>query len=211
MAARTIAVGPVAVLALAGCGDDEPADADGPVEVVEVLDDVADPVDSVPVEGRTAELEEVAAQQPLLGFSDETYAIGAPIVAPFLGLPLDEFTREVVALGLGPVRVVEGDGRDGEPTADLVPGRVDVVAELRDGVLHVSNAAVETDMGPAADFVGAPLEDLLDEADDGPWPHPIRIIEQDGERLPIVDDGFDPRRVNVVVEDGIVVAIDGIG
>lgn len=222
---RPTIVAAAATIVLAACGGDEAVHPGSsiavssttvtttPVDVpaTEEPAPVDAPIDSVSAERPVADLaDELEAEQPLLLFSDETYRAGAPIVAPFLGLPLGEFTDEVLALGLGPVRIVEGDGMTGEPTADLVPGRVDVETEERDGLLIVLDAAVETDMGAAPDFVGAPLEDLLDEADDGPWPRPIRVVERDGERLPI-DDGFDPRRVNIVVESGIVVAIESVG
>lgn len=64
-------------------------------------------------------------------------------VQQYLGLPLDEFTAEVEADGFGPVRVVEIDGVPQAVTMDLLPGRVNVDVETRDGVQYVVGAMVE--------------------------------------------------------------------
>ncbi len=170
------AIGALAVLALAACGA---SFGDGAAEPLPVVTDQSTTVEPPPVTDRSQvtpdtvefDREEPAddhrsTDRPWPGFGDETYLAGAPIVAQFVGRSLDEFEREVMAMGLGPVRIVAGDGMTEESTAELVPGRVDVVTEARDGTLVV-DASVETDIGAVADFVGSPVEDLLAEASEG--------------------------------------------
>ena len=128
------------LLVLAACGDDEVAEPLPPAEQPGVP---TVPPATVPP----------AAPGELLPFSPEMYAAGAPLVAEFVGLPIDEFEAAVTGSGYGPVRVAAIDGQGLDLTADLVPGRVDVVVVTRDGTQIVVDAAVEND--PSA----APLEE----------------------------------------------------
>lgn len=83
-----------------------------------------------------------------------------PELDALLGSPLDEFEAGVTDLGWGPVRVAVVDGEPQDLTDDLVPGRVNVAVEQRDGDQLVVAAAVEAlDGDPTAE---ATIVDVYD-------------------------------------------------
>ena len=62
-----------------------------------------------------------------------------------LGRAVDEFEAGVADLGWGPVRIAVVDGEPQDLTDDLVPGRVNVAVEQRDGAEVVVDARIEAD------------------------------------------------------------------
>jgi hypothetical protein len=68
-------------------------------------------------------------------------------------------------------------------------------------------ATADGDAEAGADIVGMPVEEARHAVAAGGCS--LRVVEEDGKSLPITQD-FSTERVNVIVEDGSVVRVDGV-
>jgi hypothetical protein len=194
-----------------------PGDAAAPAGGEGTLAVDLEPVDAPFPEGFDVTLQFYGADGELVGeplWSDSVAAAGVVDDGSGLDPAYTHVLREVVPAG--PVRLVTSvRGVDCETTVDVGAGDAARVTlrfarDERGACASVAaaNAAADELLGmprglPAPGFVGLSEDEAMDEASARGWT--VRVLARDGQGDVRTDD-YSPERLNLVLEDGVVVA-----